>query len=339
MFGEHFIGFLIPALDLRRVLILRSIDIHAHLTPQCFIKAAQSGKEWHGVKQGEQRIGPRNSWTPEERIADMNSLGVDVHVVSTAAQFYYYDRDATVIAAMHRECNEEVHQMTVDYPDRFKGLAQIPMQDVKAAVNELEYAVTKLGLVGAMIDDKVNGKTFDNPEFLPLWKAAEEMGAVLLVHQEGGYTLVTDRNGKYHLHNTIGNLVDRAVTYASLVFSGVMDKFPDLRVCLSHGGGYTCYGIGRMDRGWQVRPEARVNIDKPPSSYLNKFYYDCLTHSEEVLRYLIDTVGIDRIVFGTDWPADMAVDWPVSWIMGLESLTQYEKEAILWRNLEDLLGI
>ena len=317
---------------------MRSIDIHAHLTPQCFIKAMHEDKEWHGVKPGQMRIGPRNSWTPEQRLSDMNSLGVDVHVVSTFGQFYNYDRDPQVIAAMHRECNDEVYQMTVDYPDRFKGMALIPMQDVGLAIGELDRVVNQLGFVGAMIDDKVNGKTFDEPEFLPLWKAAEQMGAVLLVHQ-GGATLVRDRTGRYHLPNTIGNLVDRAVTFASFVFGGVMDQCPDLKVCLAHGGGYTCFGIGRMDRGWQVRSEARANIQQPPSAYLNRFYYDCLTHSEAALRMLIDTVGIDRVLFGTDWPADMAIDWPVSWVLGLESLTQEEKEAILWKNVEKLLGI
>ena len=318
---------------------MRSIDIHAHLTPQCFIKAVNEGREWHGIKPGDQRIAPRASWTPEQRLADMDSLGVDVHVVSTGAGFYYYDWDAQAVAAMHRECNDEVHQMTLDYPDRFKGFAQIPMQDVTAAINELERSVTQLGLVGAMINDTVNGRTFDDPDLLPLWKAAEQMGAVMFVHQQGGNTLVTPRTNRYHLPNTIGNLVDRAVTFASLVLGGVMDACPDLRVCLAHGGGYTCYGISRMDRGWQTRPEARVNIQQPPSTYLNKFYYDCLTHSEQALRYLIDTVGIDRVVFGTDWPADMAIDWPVSWVLGLESLTQDEKDAILWKNLEKLLGI
>jgi aminocarboxymuconate-semialdehyde decarboxylase len=94
-----------------------------------------------------------------------------------------------------------------------------------------------------------------------------------------------------------------------------------------------------MDRGWQVRSEARVNIPRPPSAYLNKFYYDCLTHSEAALRMLIDTAGIDRVIFGTDWPADMAIDWPVSWILSLESLTREEKEAILYKNLQKLLGL
>lgn len=314
---------------------MRTIDIHAHLTPQCFIKAMRDEKEWHGVVPGQMRIGPRNSWTPEQRIADMNSLGVDVHVVSTSGQFYFYDREAQVIAGMHRECNDEVHQMTVDYPDRLKGMALIPMQDVDLAIAELDRAVNQLGFVGAMIDDKVNGKTFDDPEYLPLWKAAEQMGAVMFVHQ-GGATLVRERSNRYHLPNTIGNLVDRTVTFASFVFGGVMDACPDLKVCLAHGGGYTCFGIGRMDRSWDI---GRVKTPETPSAYLNRFYYDCLTHSEESLRMLIDTVGVDRIFFGTDWPADMAIDWPVSWVLGLASLTQEEKEAILWKNLERVIGV
>ncbi len=118
-----------------------------------------------------------------------------------------------------------------------------------------------------------------------------------------------------------------------------MDQCPDLKICLAHGGGYTCFGIGRMDRGWQTRPEASVNTSSPPSSYLRRFYYDCLTHSEAALRYIIDTVGADRVVLGTDWPANMRIDWPVSWVLGMKSLTQEEKEAILWKNLETLLGL
>ena len=151
--------------------------------------------------------------------------------------------------------------------------------------------------------------------------------------------MVSHRSNKYHLPNSIGNLADRTVTFASFVYGGVMDKHPDLRICLSHGGGYVCFGIGRMDRGWQVRSEARENIQLPPSTYLRKFYYDCLTHSESALRLLIDTVGVDRVLFGSDWPFDMAIDWPVAWLLGLESLTQEEKDAILWKNLEELLGI
>ena len=321
---------------------MRTIDIHAHISPESCFKAMRDGKSWHGLTPEQifngHKYNPRTMWTPEQRLNDMDSLGVDVHVLSTGAFFYSYERDARQVAAMDRECNDYVSQLTRDHPTRFAGLANLPMQDVGESVAELERAVTQLGLKGAMIGDHVNGKTYDEPEFFPLWQAAEQMGAVMLIHQ-GGPTVVSQRIDRYHLSNTIGNLADRAVTFASFVFGGVMDRYPNLRVCLAHGGGYTCYGIGRMDRGWQVRAEARVNIQRPPSAYLSKFYYDCLTHSEEALRMLIDMVGVDKVLFGTDWPFDMCMDWPVSWLLRMESITPEEKEAILWKNLETLLGI
>ena len=262
-----------------------------------------------------------------------------MQVVSTSPAFYAYDLDAAVTTALARDCNDEVSQMTKDHPTRFAGFCTLPMQDVKAAIGELERGMVHLGLKGAMINDHVNGRTFDEPDLLPFWKAAEQLRAVIFVHQQGGNTLVTPRTKRYHLFNTIGNLADRTVTFASLVFGGVMDRCPDLTVCLAHGGGYTCFGIGRMDRGWQVRAEARVHVQQPPSAYVKRFYYDYLTHSEPALRMLIDTVGADRVVFGTDWPADMCIDWPVSWILSLNSLTREEKDLILWRNLETLLGV
>jgi aminocarboxymuconate-semialdehyde decarboxylase len=318
---------------------MRAIDIHAHLTPQCFQREVLAGRQWHGMTKAEGELfNPMNAWTPEQRLADMKSLGIDVQVVSTNVAFYKYDQDVATTRAIAQACNNEVHQMTVDYPDRFAGLATLPMQDIPAAIAELERCVVQLGLKGAMINDHVNGRTFDEAEFLPFWKAAEQMGALIFIHQARP-TLVTQRIQRYHLPNTIGNLVDRAVTFASFVFGGVMDACPELKVCLAHGGGYTCFGIGRMDPSWQVRSEARVHIDRPPSAYLRKFYYDCLTHSEPALRMLIDSVGSDHVVLGTDWPADMRIDWPVSWVLGLKSLTQEEKENILWKNLERLLGL
>jgi aminocarboxymuconate-semialdehyde decarboxylase len=167
--------------------------------------------------------------------------------------------------------------MTKDHPTRFAGFCTLPMQSVKAAIDEMERGMVQLGLEGAMINDHVNGRTFDEPELLPFWKAAEQLHAVIFVHRQGGNTLVTPRTKRYQLFNTIGNLADRAVTFASLVFGGMMDRCPDLQICLAHGGGYTCFGIGRMDRGWQVRLEARVHIQQPPSTYPRRFYYDCIT--------------------------------------------------------------
>ena len=318
---------------------MRTIDIHAHTVPQCFQKDVLNNRKWHNMTSAEGELfNPRVNWTPAERISEMDSMGMDVQVFSTNVFFYKYDENLTTAIAIARDCNNELHQMTMDYPERLAGLATIPMQDIDAAINEMERAVVTLGFKGVMIDDSVNGHTYDEPEFLPFWKAAEQMGAFVLIHQAYP-TIVTDRINRYHLANSIGNLADRTITFAAMVFGGVMDKCPDLKICLCHGGGYTCYGIGRMDRGWQVRPEASANISEPPSSYLRRFYYDCLTQSESSLRYLIDTVGADRVVLGTDWPADMCIDWPVSWVQNLDSLTREEKDMILWKNLEGLLGL
>ncbi len=331
---------------------MRSIDIHAHLTPQCFWRATENGGDWHTLRRETNALGrpvlvsgsargqlpPKASWTPEQRLADMDSLGVDVHVVSPFGGFYNYDMDTDVTIATSRECNDEISQMMQSWPDRFSGLATLPMQDVPAAIAELERVMVNLGFKGAMIDDKINGKLLDEPEFMPFWKAAEQLGAVVLFHQSGD-TIVDARIQRYHLPNSVGNLADRTLTFASLVMGGVMDACPDLRICLSHGGGYACYGAGRMDRGWERLPDAQRLAADPPSQYLSRFYYDCIVYTEQSLRFLIDRVGIDRVVFGTDWPYDMAQDWPVSWILAMESLTQYEKDAILWKNLETLLGI
>ena len=129
------------------------------------------------------------------------------------------------------------------------------------------------------------------------------------------------------------------LTYSALVFGGVMERCPDLKVCIAHGAGPACFGMGRLDRGWQVRSEARVNISKPPSHYIPRIYYDTVSPSEGAVRFLIDQVGIDRVVLGSDWPY---VPWdpsPGGWIESLESLTPEEKEKILYKNLEELLGI
>jgi aminocarboxymuconate-semialdehyde decarboxylase len=331
---------------------MRSIDIHAHLTPQCFWRATENGGDWHSIKRekdargtevavvGKERqsLPPRARWTPEERLADMDSLGVDVHVVSTYVGFYNYQLDTAVALASSQAINDEIAGMTRQWPRRFAGLGTVPMQDVKVAVSELERCMTQLGLKGVEINDHINGRTLEEPEFRPFWKAAEQMGAVVFFHQ-AGETMVAARSKRYHLPNSIGNLADRAVTFATLVHGGVMDAHPDLKIVLGHGGGYTCYGIGRMDHGWKVRSEAREHLTQPPSAYLRRFYYDCIVYEESALRFLIDSVGIDRVVFGTDWPYDMALDWPVSWILEMKSLSQEEKEAILWKNLERLLGI
>jgi aminocarboxymuconate-semialdehyde decarboxylase len=332
---------------------MRSIDIHAHYSPRCVYDTIEAGKAWHGLRLEQAPDGreylvrgnmrkvrkPKATWNVTKRIQDMNSLGVDVHILSAQTFLYGYELPPELGALTSRDINNDIANTVSEHPDRFGGLATLPMQDVPSAIKELERAVTELGLVGTMIADNVNGRMYDEPEFLPFFEAADQLGAVIFFHQFGGSSIVKDLNPRYHLSNTVGNPLDRTLTFASLVYGGIMDRCPTLKVVLAHGGGYVCHGIGRMDHGWKVRPEAREKLHAPPSRYLRRFYYDSLTHSEAALRYLIDTVGSDRVVLGTDWPADMMTDWPVSWILAMESLSDEEKELILHRNLDGLLGI
>ena len=169
---------------------MRSIDVHAHVTPQCFWRATQDGGNWHGLRREQDARGreqlvvgssrgqlpPRSSWTPEQRLSDMDSLGVDVQVLSPYAGFYNYGLETSTAKATSIECNDEINQMSTTWPDRFASLATLPMQDPKEAVAELERVMTQLKFKGAMIDDKINGKMLDEPEYLPFWKAAEQLG-------------------------------------------------------------------------------------------------------------------------------------------------------------------
>jgi aminocarboxymuconate-semialdehyde decarboxylase len=324
------------------------IDVHNHVNPRPYLKAMRAGRDWYGFTADHGELeNPRNHWTLEQRIADMDRLGVDMQALTVYGGFNKYDRDPELTKTVIRTCNDEVAAMVDEHPDRFVGLGILPMQNVAASVAELERAVTRLGLKGVTIKDHVNGHTLDEPQFLPFWEAAERLGAVVEFHQ--GNTIVAQRIPRYFLENTVGNLVERTLTFGALVQGGIIDRFPRLKICLLHGGGYVAFGVARMDKGWEAAKldymvkysaeESRQSISKPPSQYVGSFYYDCATFSEPTLRFLIDTVGIDRVVFGTDYPCPMEIVDSVNWINSLKSLTYSEKRAILSVNPARILGI
>ena len=332
---------------------MRSIDVHAHLVPHCMWRTADAGRDWYGMRheRGEglgtvmingKRTGfasPKVRLTPEERLKDMDALGTDVQVVSIHTPFFGYHLDSAKGRQLARDVNDEIAAMTRQWPQRFAGLATLPVQDVYAAIDELDRAVHVLGLKGAELDTVVNGLNWDEPQFRPLFKAAEAMGAVLFFHPQPQHNLMMQFTSRYNLPNSIGVIVEDTLVVATLIFGGILDACPDLKVCIAHGGGPACFGMGRLDHGWMVRREARVNIQMPPSSYQRRLYYDTVVGSEAALRFLIDQVGIDRVVLGSDWPFVRWDPSPSAWVKGLGSLTQDEKDQILWKNLETLLGL
>lgn len=328
------------------------VDMHSHVTPERYKKAIRDQGHWHGLDHVPGELGRGGFDKPlSERLAEMDAQGVDMQLVTPTVGFYQYDNEIEATKRIARECNDEISVMMQEHPTRFKGLATLPMQDIPTAISELERTVGDLGFAGAIINDHVSGKTYDHPDFTPFFAAVEQMGAVLFFHQGGG-TCVDTRTKKYKLGNAVGNLTERALVYAALVFGGVLDRFTDLKLLLAHGGGYTPYGIVRMDKvAGALDPEFDGTMhppfpgddgfaqNLPPSDYLGPFSYDCCTYSGAVLRFLIDTVGIDKVVLGTDYPAPMFLHDPVRWVNGLPEVSPAEREAILWRNSNRLLGL
>ena len=330
---------------------MKTIDIHAHLVPRSLWQAADAHRDWYGFRHepgdgigivmgGGKRTAftsPKVRFTPEERLKDMDAQGVDMQVVSIHTPFFGYHLDPAQGRALARDVNDEIAAMTRQWPQRFAGLATLPVQDVKAAIDELERAVTVLGLKGAELDTVVNGESWDEPRFLPLFKAAEAMGAVLFFHPQPQHNFMMGRTTRYGLFNSLGVIVEDAIVVAVLIFGGVLDACPALKVCIAHGGGPACFAMGRLDRGWQGTADALRIIKQAPSTYQRRLYYDSVVGNEKALRFLIDEVGADRVVLGSDWPF---VPWhpsPVAWIQSLKTLTDGEREQILWRNLESLL--
>jgi len=194
----------------------------------------------------------------------------------------------------------------------------------------------EMGLTGVSLATNVNGAQWDEPQFAPLFAEAERLGALLFFHANRG--AVAPHLPRYHLENTIGHPVEDHMAAAALIMSGILERHPDLRVVIAHGGGNLCFGIARMDNGWKIKPKQQA-IPKPPSAYLRSMYYDTITWGEAQLRFLIDQVGADRVVIGSDYPTAMGPDSPRDWVGEMGSITDDERELIYHGNLERWLGI
>jgi aminocarboxymuconate-semialdehyde decarboxylase len=267
----------------------------------------------------------------------MDRTAVDIQILSLTPTLWRHEVDPADGIAMARDVNDETAAMVAAHPDRFAGYAFLPLQDAGAAVRELERAVRGLGLVGASVATNVMGEDWDSARLFPVLEAAHELDALLFVHP----TAVRPRKvlHRYHLGNLIGNPWETTVAIGSIVFGGVLDRLPGLKLCFAHGGGYAAFAVGRFDHGYRVRPESHAVAEHLPSDYLRLLLYDSLTHSERALRHIADLVGVDRIVLGSDFPADMGYQDPVGWLRGLTSFTRAEKEQIEQENISRLLGL
>ena len=237
---------------------------------------------------------------------------------------------------MTRDTNDEIAGYIRDYPGRFLGLANIPVVDTDLAIAELERAMALPGFVGLTLGSNVNGRSWDDDALFPILEAAQRLDAYIFFHpiDVRAGTVLTE----YYTKNLIGNPLETTMLVASLVFGGVLERLPDLRMCLAHGGGYATFAIGRYDHGFRVRPETK-RIERAPSDYLERFDVDALVHSSQAVRYLVDVMGVDHVMMGSDFPADMGPVDPVGEIERNPLLDDAEKDAILGGNIAQRLGI
>ena len=265
------------------------------------------------------------------RIQDMDSTGVDMQVLSVPPGLL--NRDSPTPRLLTVGIAETVDK----HRDRFIGLAAVAMTEPEGAADELEYAIKELGLRGLEIGSNVRGINLDAREFAPLYAKLQELDVPVFIHPVD--VLGGDRLGLYHLRNLLGNPTDTAVAAASLVFGGVLKEFPGLRFYLAHGGGSCPYLRGRWEHGWRVRDDVKANISSPPGEYFKLLYFDSLTHSTSALGYLVESVGADRVMLGSDYPFDMGDPDPVKTVTSVPGLSESQKGLILGGNARALFKL
>ena len=326
------------------------IDLHSHFVPRdCFdltdkqginygpsIARDASGQEILMADGRSEGLIVAKICDPKRRIQDMDEIGLDMQAISISPPSIVYSVDGEEGLGFCRKHNDRIAEVVTAYPDRFVGMATVPMQDMSRAVPELERAVNELGLRAVEIISNINGKNLDEPEFWPFYQKAQDLDILIYVHPIN--VAGADRLQKYLLLNLIGNPTDTAISIASIIFGGVLEKFPRLKFLFSHAGGSTPFIKGRWEHGYYSRTEPR-SIPKPPSEYLKLMYFDTIAHYQPALAFMIDTHGIDRIVLGSDYPFAMGDLDPVSTVQSLAELSPKDKQKIFWDNAVPLLKL
>jgi aminocarboxymuconate-semialdehyde decarboxylase len=327
----------------------KTIDIHAHILTQETIRLLQREAPQIAPKLSQMddqfatldvagtiyRNFPRGGWDLDRRLQDMAASKVDVQVLSVSPQTFVYAQPSALASVFARIQNEELARLAKARPDRFLAMATLPMQAPKQASEELRHAVTVLGMRGAQIGSNIAGRNLDDPEFEPVWATAAELDAFILVHPNN--VAGADRLSSYYLTNLIGNPLDTTIAAACLVFSGVLERYPSLKFCLAHGGGFVPYQAGRFVHGWHVRAEPKKKLTRPPTDSLKRFYFDTIVHSKDALEFLVGSAGADRVLLGSDYPFDMGMSDAVLAVRAVP-IGPAEQNAILGETAHAMLG-
>ena len=326
-----------------------TIDVHAHvILPDVEAAvAAEPGlaahKELDARRNGAgsmavsgQMVGARVGKLTQVplRLADMDAQGVDIQIVSPSPSHYHYWADPDLARELWRLADQGTVAHCAQAPDRLLGLGLAPLQHPDQLVEALDHAL-ELGLKGVEISSHAPGVELSDPRLEAFWARAAATGAIVFLHPFG--CTLDERLDRWYLSNIVGQPTENAVALSHLIFAGVLDRHPELKLLASHGGGYLPAYIGRSDHGWKVRPEAH-DCAEPPSGYLRRIWFDSLVHDPSVLRNLVDVAGHDHVVLGSDYPFDMGVEDPVE-RLAAAGLPDRVRLAVQGSNAAELFGI
>src|SRR5712691_292295 len=325
-----------------------AIDVHAHvLVPEVYAVAAEHNifselpTDPGVTEEMRQKIRDRAGMVlgrmsdVTDRIARMDTMGIDVQVLSASLVHQGLEwADAQTSLRLARTTNDWIAKAVAAHPTRFIGLGTLPLHVPALAVAELERCLRELGLKGVAISTTAGPLELGDPQLEPFWAKAEALGALVYVHPGGN----RDRRFKrFHLWNSVGQAFEEAMAISSLMYDGVLEAFPQLKICISHGGGYMPYYMGRIDRNYLEKANTRVNMRKPPIEYLRMLYFDSCVYERPVLQHLVDKVGADRVLLGSDYPVGEGK--PIEFVRESETLSSVQKEQIVGANAAALFGI
>jgi aminocarboxymuconate-semialdehyde decarboxylase len=273
----------------------------------------------------------------DERLRDLDRMGIDLQVVCPPPPQCYYTVPLEVAVPATRMVNDGLAEYIAARPDRFVGLGSVPLADGREAVRELERCMTVLGFKGVEVLTNVAGRELSDPAFAPFWSAAERLGALVLLHPngftEGG------RLSRFYFNNVIGNPFETTLALHYLIFDGVLDRHPALKLLAVHGGGYLPAYSGRIDHGWGARSDAHGHLPQPPTSYLKRVYFDSVVFTTHQLAELVRLYGVDHIVIGSDYPYYMADFDPIGLVASVPGFDEATIAALAGGNAARLLGL
>lgn len=324
------------------------IDVHAHVVvPEVYAQTArwsvfaQSSHDPGLSEEARQKAKERSDSViarmadADERLKAMDAMGVDIQVLSASLVHQCtYLAEPQAALALDRQSNDRIAAMVAAHPDRFKGLCSIPLQAPGLAVQELTRCMGELGFSGATISTRVRETEIGDKSLRPFWAKAEELGAVVFIHPAGN---AEDRFKKHFLWNSIGQSFEEAMAVASLMYEGILDAYPKLKICISHGGGYMPFYMGRIARNYLEKPSTRVNMTKSPDDYLRMLFYDTCVYDADTLEQLVAKVGSDRVMMGSDYPVGEAR--PAQFIVSHPRLSDADKNKLTTLNAAKLFNI